>query len=149
MKTFLTYFVQLFCLYTGKTFSQTAYKFIIDKQSYHVDETKLNDYFGMVFNELVESRRAKQRDFDLWVNSYKRYKEMASNGTSSWEIYYDKIVNYQYSGVGASDADLGLDNGKTAKIDPNKKRNHSSRMAYLNGLLAKYVTNNYTQKRIQ
>lgn len=121
---------------------------MIDKEIYYVEETKLNDFFGLAFNEIVETGNAKETSYDYWLDSFKTYKSMAINGTYSWEVYLDRIVNQSRSGDTRSEADYGMFEGKTAKGNPNKKQNHAARMARLNYTIAKLITNTYTSKKV-
>lgn len=156
MKTFFISLLLLVCLNSSKTFAQTTYKFIIDQKTYIVEESKLNDLFGMALNELLQTKTAKQSSYDLWLNSYQTFKTMSLEGTRSWDVYYDKIANSKYSNnsplVGLnqfSDADMGMSKGKMAEGNPNKKQNHGARMALLNYLILKYITNAYTSKTVK
>lgn len=145
---FIVFFSILIFSFTSAS-SQSKATFIIDNESYIVDQRQLNDFFGMAFNELLKVNIAKQSSYELWVRSYEAYKKLAMNGTNSWDVYYNKIANNRYQGDWIINANLGLDDkGKLAKGNPNKKQNHASRIAYLNAFMGKYITNHFTNKTI-
>lgn len=133
----------------SKRATDCKYRFIIDKQNYFIEEKQLNDVFGYAFQELVSTNNAKDKDFEVWSQSYSSWRQMACQGTYSWDIYYNKITNGKYSGT-ASKSDLGLgSDDKIAKGNPNKVQNHAHRMAILNGLMRKHLTYFFIQKQVE
>ncbi|WP_316832796.1 hypothetical protein [Pedobacter aquatilis] len=148
MKLSIFFWITSLVLYFQPT-KECKYRFIIDKQNYFIEEAQLNDIFGFCFQEIVNTGNAKQKDFELWSESYATWRQLACQGTYQWDVYYNKIANATYSGT-ASNSDLGIgDDGKTARGNPNKKQNHAHRMAYLNYEMRKQLTYFFTQKKIQ
>ena len=133
-----------------KTSAQSNAHYTIDGESYFVTPTQLNDFYGQVFNKLIENKACKQKDFEVWTKSYDVYKSRAISGTHYWDVYHDRIANFKYLGSQqGSEADSGLIKGKVAKGNPNKKSNHAARMALLNGMMAVMITKEVTSKEVK
>ena len=131
------------------TFAQNqSFTFTINSKDYTTTEQRVNDLFGSGFQEMVANRVAKSSDFDLWKSSFDRWKELALVGRYKWTTYANRVGDQNYTGE-ASKEDLGLgEDGKLAKGNMNKKPNKGARMAYLNGLMMRYITNYLTEYRI-
>ncbi|WP_316827841.1 hypothetical protein [Pedobacter miscanthi] len=138
--TILTLFASLL---VGFSYGQCTYEFKINGASYQASEQLLNDTFGKAFEQMKAERSVKDKNFELWLGTYSIFKAMSCSNAFTWDLYYNKLVNMKYEGR-ASNRDLGLaDNGSKATGNPNKKENLGRRMAILNYIMTKYLTNHF------
>lgn len=124
-------------------------KFKINGNDYEKDEQFVKDQFEPMFNELVQNGNAKERDRDLWRNSFQQYLGQAKTGTYSIESSAGKFLSGTYQGTG--DAQLGLDeNGNSARksqvgeLISRRSKNDEQRMSLINNVLGSKLAGAYT-----
>lgn len=127
-------------LQQGGTTAPAKYKFSIDGADYEKDEQFLKDQFEPMFSELVKSGNAKERDKDLWRNSFQQYLGQARTGTYNIQSSSGAPLNISYTGD--QGAELGLnEDGTTARktqvgeVISRRSKNDAQRMAMLNNVL--------------
>jgi hypothetical protein len=151
----LTYIGIILYLITQTGFAQNnaqsnTYKFNINGSDYDLKEVELNQIFGSVINELLEYRTLKEKDVQLWSNTFEHWKHNLADNTLIWSTYGDRIAKISISGAIFSKEDLGLaEDGSTATGNPNKEKNKARRIAILNASFAKQLTNTLTSYKIK
>lgn len=127
---------------------QRLFTFTVNTKNYQVNETKLNEFFGEVFIDLTQRGITKLKYFELWQDSFERWKNTCLFGHFTFTTYSSLMGSVSYSGQ-ISREDLGLnDDGSTPKGNPNNKNNNRLRTSYLTGYMEFYIINNVTEFRV-
>lgn len=126
-----------------KTHAENIYTFKVNGKPYYFTEDNMDKQFGILFDELIQSRTSKAKYFPVWQNSYEKWKTIMKVCPIGWKLYGTHVSDLQSSCSDArfdlADRGLGKD-GKAAKGNPNDDENHAHRIAYLNGMFSSYIS---------
>lgn len=123
--------------------AQNVYTFTVNNTAYTVNEESLDKKFGTMLDELHNTGNTSPKHFNLWSESYKQWKALAISCPLAWKLYgthyaeptranCDKLPN-EYLGLNKK--------GTTAiKGNPNDPNNQARRIALLNGMMMKYIS---------
>ncbi len=124
-------------------FAENVYTFKVNDKPYYFTEDDMDKQFGVLFDELIQSRISKTKYFALWQASYEKWKEVRKACPMEWKLYGTHASNITTNCINGnfSNADRGLGkDGKAAKGNPNDTANHAHRISYLNGMFSNYIS---------
>ena len=124
-------------------YAENIYTFKVNGKPYYFTEDDMDKQFGVLFDELIQSRTSKTKYFAIWRTSYEKWKEVMKICPIAWKLYgthtSDLTSNCPDGRFGLEDRGLDKD-GKAAKGNPNDTANHAHRIAYLNGMFSNYIS---------
>lgn len=112
-------------------------------------EGDLNDCFGNAFDKVVEHRYAKERDFDLWAETFNEWKGHIRNKKLIIEMIGNRISNTTILGDVPAEYRGFKKNEKPAKGNPNDKDNISKRVEFINSYIRNEIVYKLTGKIVK
>lgn len=119
-------------------------KYIVDGNSYELDEKELTDQFNPFFEQAKQKGYAKESDKSDWLDTYKTYIDQSKSGVYDIKSSGDTMLTYGYQGAG--DAELGLDkDGKS--INSHKLKTSNDRMAYVSKAFGDQIVKSFNKNQ--